>query len=142
MKVLALAAIWFYQRYLSPLKGFACAFGVHTGRDSCSAYSKRVIARHGLLTGLALLKRRLSACAEVHQRHSPQHHVSARYRAQAGHCDLPCDLPHTHCEVGDACQVLECASCNTSDTSCRDWWRNWRRDRYNEKHRRKRHPRA
>ena len=32
----ALAAIRFYQRWISPYKGFRCAYGAHSGRCSCS----------------------------------------------------------------------------------------------------------
>jgi putative component of membrane protein insertase Oxa1/YidC/SpoIIIJ protein YidD len=134
MKFLALAAISFYQRYLSPLKGFVCAFRIHTGRDSCSAYGKRVIARHGLLRGLVLLNRRLSACAQAHHRHTLPRHVSARYRAQAGHYDVPCDLPNLHCDTGDVCDTLDCASNCTDGRDCRDWWRNRRQRGNNEQY--------
>ena len=44
-------AIGAYQRYLSPYKGFCCAYRAHTGRASCSALGARVIRRHGLLAG-------------------------------------------------------------------------------------------
>lgn len=132
MKHLALAAIAFYRRHLSRLKGFACAFRVHTGRDSCSAYGQRVIARHGLILGLILLNRRMNACGEVHRRHRPpapaMRAMSARHRAQAGFCDLSCDLPDLPCnasEVGEACDIANCgcelANCSTPD--CKNWWR-------------------
>jgi putative component of membrane protein insertase Oxa1/YidC/SpoIIIJ protein YidD len=56
---LALAAIRFYQRHISPHKGFSCALRVATGGASCSAYGYAVIARFGLVRGLGLLQRRL-----------------------------------------------------------------------------------
>ena len=87
MKRPALAAIAAYQRYLSPLKGFGCAFRVHTGRDSCSQYGKRVIARHGLAVGLLLLQRRMADCGHLHHLHQPSRPaLSARHRRQAGFC--------------------------------------------------------
>lgn len=130
MRNLALAAITCYQRYLSPLKGYGCAFRIHCGRDSCSTYASRAIARHGLFTGLRLLGRRLDACSAVHHQHHPQpalRRTGMRYRAQAGHCDLPsCDLPS--CDLGDACRVAEgisqCADCANCDPR---WWQNRRR---------------
>ncbi|WP_254452134.1 membrane protein insertion efficiency factor YidD [Duganella vulcania] len=89
MKRATLAAIAAYQRYLSPLKGFSCAFRVHTGRDSCSQYGKRAIGRHGVAAGLLLLKRRMEDCGHLHHRH-PQAiqrpALSARHRLQAGFC--------------------------------------------------------
>ncbi len=58
----ALRAIRFYQRHLSPRKGYSCAHRGATGGDSCSAYGYRVLQRCGLRTGLRLLRRRLDAC--------------------------------------------------------------------------------
>lgn len=119
MKKLALAAISFYQRYLSPRKGFVCAFRFHTGRDGCSAYGKRVIERHGLRVGLVLLGRRLDACKAVHRRHRPAPaRLPAYRRAQAGFCD--CDIPDLPCSADDACKVLDCAS---GCYDVRDLWR-------------------
>jgi putative component of membrane protein insertase Oxa1/YidC/SpoIIIJ protein YidD len=51
-----------YQRHISPRKGFRCAYGVRTGRASCSKFGKRAIARTGLLAGVALLRRRFRRC--------------------------------------------------------------------------------
>ena len=111
-KRLALWAIRAYQRYLSPWKGFSCAYGVLTGRDSCSAYGYRAIARHGLRIGLPLLQRRLRACGERHRQHlalHPQARRSARRQAQAGYCD--CDVPMVDCAC-DCADVASLADCS------------------------------
>ncbi|WP_082616684.1 membrane protein insertion efficiency factor YidD [Massilia sp. Root418] len=108
---LALWLIRLYQRHLSPRKGFVCAFRVHTGRDGCSAYGLRVIARFGLRRGLALLDRRLSDCGQQHRLHAPPRAPArSALRRQAGFCDLPsCDLPS--CDVpsggGAVCRVFD-----------------------------------
>lgn len=88
MKRPVLAAITAYQRYLSPLKGYSCAFRVHTGRDSCSAYGKRAIARHGLVAGLLLLNRRMEDCGALHHQHHARPAPSALHRRQAGFCSM------------------------------------------------------
>ena len=88
MKRPVLAAITVYQRYVSPLKGYSCAFRVRTGRDSCSAYGKRAIARHGLAAGLQLLKRRMEHCGALHRHHMARPVLSARHRRQAGFCSM------------------------------------------------------
>ncbi|WP_425254722.1 membrane protein insertion efficiency factor YidD [Janthinobacterium sp. NFX145] len=108
---LALWAIRAYQRYLSPWKGFSCAYRVLTGRDSCSAYGYKVIARHGLRTGLPLLQRRLRACGERHRQYRalhPQARRSGRHLAQAGFCD--CDIPTPDCHHCSCtpCDLLDC----------------------------------
>ena len=55
-------AISQYQRHLSPLKGFRCAYRVLHGRDSCSQFALRAIGRHGMVAGTKLLRRRFERC--------------------------------------------------------------------------------
>jgi putative component of membrane protein insertase Oxa1/YidC/SpoIIIJ protein YidD len=59
----SLALIGLYQRYVSPHKGYCCAYRAHTGGRSCSSYARRAISRAGLWSGLILFRRRLRACA-------------------------------------------------------------------------------
>lgn len=125
---LALWAIRLYQRHLSPIKGYSCAYRVRRGGAGCSAYGYRAIARHGLFTGLALLDRRLHRCGEAYRaprvRNPVLHH-------QRGDCDcLSCDLPGEGCDFSpvDAC------SCDTGSSSRRDGpCRRWRERRWLEK---------
>jgi len=62
---LILGLITVYRRWISPFKGFSCAYRVGRGRMSCSAYGQRVVRRFGLVKGRALLRRRLAACASA-----------------------------------------------------------------------------
>ena len=59
----ALMCIGGYQRYLSPYKGYRCAYHAATGRASCSRHAQRVIDRAGVWYGLRLLHRRFERCA-------------------------------------------------------------------------------
>jgi putative component of membrane protein insertase Oxa1/YidC/SpoIIIJ protein YidD len=94
---LALWAIRLYQRRLSPIKGYSCAYRVATGGRSCSAYGYRAIARHGLAAGLALLDRRLTRCGELHRARvsssGPARNPLLHY--QRGDCDCG------GCDIGD-----------------------------------------
>ncbi len=54
-----------YQRYISPRKGFRCAYRAAHGRHSCSEFGKRAASRCGLLSFLPLLCRRFSRCARA-----------------------------------------------------------------------------
>jgi putative component of membrane protein insertase Oxa1/YidC/SpoIIIJ protein YidD len=119
MRTLLLAAIAAYQHYLSPHKGFCCAYRVHTGRQSCSALGFRAVRRYGVLTGLGILRRRVFLCGVAHRRYSPPH--KRPHRSQRGDCDLPCDL---NCDLpgSDACSSLgdvangcDCGSCDWPD---------------------------
>ena len=111
MRRLALAAIGVYQRHVSPYKGFCCAYRAHTGGASCSTLGARVIRRHGLFTGVVLLRQRLKRCGEVHRQfHLPGPRPLA---AQRGDCDVGCDAPGDGC---DACDVFDgCDGCDGCD---------------------------
>lgn len=109
MRQAALAAIGAYQRYVSPYKGFCCAYREHTGRASCSALGLRAIRRHGVIKGSAIARARLQRCGEVYRRCHPA--AGGLRRAQRGDCDLGgCDLP---CDSCDACDVGNCGDCST-----------------------------
>ncbi len=60
----AVMAINGYQRYISPHKGFCCAYRVATGEVSCSEYVKQAIIRNGLFRSLSEIRRRFRDCKE------------------------------------------------------------------------------
>jgi putative component of membrane protein insertase Oxa1/YidC/SpoIIIJ protein YidD len=62
----AVAAIVFYQRHLSPHKGYCCAYRVHTGRCSCSEFARRFVLRAGCWRMLHVLPRRFAKCRAAH----------------------------------------------------------------------------
>ena len=49
MKKLVLKAIKFYQKHISPLKGFSCC--IYT--PSCSEYTRQAVEKYGVIKGLA-----------------------------------------------------------------------------------------
>ena len=125
MKNIALLAIRCYQRYVSPYKGFACAYRVHSGRASCSALGYRAIRRYGLQTGLGILRCRLYRCGIAHQwyRTAPR-----PLNRQAGVCDLvPCHLPlEAACHppsLDCGADFLSQVACSVCDAPCHfaDW---------------------
>lgn len=95
MRQFLLTAIRVYQLYISPHKGFCCAYREHTGRASCSALGYRVVRRYGVFTGVALLRQRTHRCGVVHRRYRSRP-VQALH-PQRGVCDIGCDLP---CDAG------------------------------------------
>ncbi len=85
MKRLVLAAIRLYQRFVSPYKGFACAYRVHTGCAGCSALGYRAIRRFGVVDGIGVLRTRLYLCGVAYRRFA----VAAPLRSrQAGFCEM------------------------------------------------------
>ena len=64
-KFIALGGIELYQRYISPYKGYRCAYGVHCGGPSCSDYGKQVISEEGVVVGTVRLFHRFQECREA-----------------------------------------------------------------------------
>lgn len=124
MKALALLAIRGYQRYLSPRKGFCCAYAAFTGHASCSALGYRAIRRFGVIDGIALLDRRLYKCGVAYRRHRPA--APRALGRQGGFLDCACDAPGDcsspcNCGLPDACawpQEKSCPCDLSSDCSC------------------------
>jgi putative component of membrane protein insertase Oxa1/YidC/SpoIIIJ protein YidD len=134
MNRLALAAIKLYQRYVSPFKGFSCAYRVQTGRASCSTHGYRVVERYGTLLGLKLIKRRLNKCGQKYREHinanKPGANAPTHRRRQAGFCDAGCDIGH--CDVGDlgscACDALSGCDSFPCDLDFGNWKRRKKND--------------
>lgn len=58
----ALGAIWGYQQFISPYKGFRCAHAVRHGGTGCSGYAKHAIRDHGLWRAIPAIRQRLRDC--------------------------------------------------------------------------------
>jgi putative component of membrane protein insertase Oxa1/YidC/SpoIIIJ protein YidD len=117
MKRLALAAIGFYQRFISPYKGFSCAYRVHTGRASCSALGRRAIERFGVRKGIGVLRLRLTRCGDTHRHHAAR---NPTLRHQAGFVDCACDVPDlSGCDVPDlSCDLPDKKACEDAGKVC------------------------
>lgn len=61
----AISAIGFYQRYISPYKGFRCAHRVLHSESSCSAYAKVMVQRQGLREAIPAIRQRFRDCGEA-----------------------------------------------------------------------------
>ena len=58
----AILSINFYQKYISPYKGYCCAYGVYHDDLSCSEYSKQTIKELGVLQSISKIKQRFKEC--------------------------------------------------------------------------------
>ncbi|MEJ8851954.1 membrane protein insertion efficiency factor YidD [Variovorax rhizosphaerae] len=109
----ASALIGVYQRYVSPYKGFCCAYSARTKRRSCSAYAKSIIERLGAEALIAAMPRQFARCkaaylaltlAAAESQSEEQRQKSPWWQHCDGncnpfdfvdpsqlHCDLPCD---------------------------------------------------
>ena len=70
---LAVAAIGWYQRRISPRKGFRCAYGVAWGCGTCSSIVKAGFSSYGMLRGTRIAIEQLFRChaAAVHLNEMP-----------------------------------------------------------------------
>lgn len=122
MRKILLVLIRLYKRFISPHKGFVCAYRVHTGRCSCSSLGYRAIKLRGVISGLAILRKRTYLCGLAHRSQIP---AARPLPAQRGDCDPGCDAP---CDLNyapsDCCDVGGC-----------DWpGKTWKNRRQWEKH--------
>ncbi len=118
MSKLLINLIRFYQGYISPYKGFSCAYRMATGCASCSNAGIRILRRYGIISGLPVLRRRLYLCGVAHRRY-----FRTPVRAplpQRGDC-VPCDCDVADCDSGkDKCNCLDCADVCSCDWPDRD----------------------
>ena len=54
-----------YQRYISPHKGFCCAYRVVRGGDSCSEFAKQAILQNDFWHSLSTIRKRFIECKEA-----------------------------------------------------------------------------
>jgi len=55
----------FYQKYISPHKGFACAHRVLHGGNSCSQHVKNLLIEQDLQSAIQLSRQRFQACKDA-----------------------------------------------------------------------------
>jgi putative component of membrane protein insertase Oxa1/YidC/SpoIIIJ protein YidD len=125
LTALALLLIRGYQRWLSPYKGYSCAYRLHVGgHEGCSGYGLKVIRRYGIVTGYTLLQRRLWRCGQVAEMQREQRLPTPRVmRAQAGDCDLGgCDLGGSSFDGCDSFGLPDdCDSCDVFEFLSELW---------------------
>jgi putative component of membrane protein insertase Oxa1/YidC/SpoIIIJ protein YidD len=111
---LALLGIKFYQKYISPKKGYRCAYSVVYGGTGCSGAVKEIILENGLWTGYPMIQKRFASCKEANEERKKRNNRNiipdlsdcigdgCDTTHHSKNCDLPempdCDLPD--CDVG------------------------------------------
>ncbi|WP_367278189.1 membrane protein insertion efficiency factor YidD [uncultured Photobacterium sp.] len=112
MRFIVISLICFYQKYISPHKGFRCAHAyLHCG-DSCSEAIKKIIEKHGVYNGYQLAKLRLNECKQAYIQVSTKN--DNRKRKKRSRCDSCFD-------PASACDVVDCipdGHCDTPDLPC------------------------
>ena len=106
MSAVAVAGmIGFYQRWLSPLKGFSCAYRRERRRCSCSEFGRRVVTRFGLLKFVPLMRERFARCAMAAKK------LTERKKSKRETCPLQ---PESKCNAGPS-DCLTVGDCGDAD---------------------------
>ena len=111
MKLLAVAAIGWYQRTVSPRKGFVCAHRTYRGGLSCSEWIKRAIARRGLRIGILLARRRFALCKKTHNEKKVKKNEAAPANNSCDISYIPFDCCCVGADIGTAVGSADCAAC-------------------------------
>ena len=125
---LLIYSIQWYQRHISPRKGFSCAYRLAYGGSGCSGVGLRLIRRYGVVSGYFLLRKRLARCRFAAQELRPmpprRNGFATKQRGDCvpdcGGCDgLSCD---TNMDLGD-CSCFEMEQqlesvCDMAQCSC------------------------
>ncbi len=99
---LSIHTITLYQRYLSPYKGYCCAYRVYTGEDSCSQYAKIAIAEHGLFSAFPLIKEQFDRCSfAAEEIQKKQKNKKKDNLDTCSDCTAGCDTFSTCNTIGD-----------------------------------------
>ena len=70
IKMISQASIYgidFYQKKMSPHKGYCCAYRYYTGKNSCSEFTKKSILKFGLLKSIPYFFEHLKKCKKVYE---------------------------------------------------------------------------
>jgi putative component of membrane protein insertase Oxa1/YidC/SpoIIIJ protein YidD len=129
LKDFALLLIRGYQRYMSPHKGFSCAYRHYTGGKSCSAFGYRAVRRYGVVKGGGVLRERLIQCGQVFHEHRKTGDQATDFtRPFAGgakHAQMGFIDGCSGCDgIGAACDATSCAcdGLNLLDGCDSCWW--------------------
>jgi putative component of membrane protein insertase Oxa1/YidC/SpoIIIJ protein YidD len=65
-RALVVLGIKFYQRYLSPIKGYRCAHGLLHGGQTCSAYVKTAFMTNSFGNAVQISRQRFRQCNQAY----------------------------------------------------------------------------
>jgi putative component of membrane protein insertase Oxa1/YidC/SpoIIIJ protein YidD len=113
MRHLAILLIVFYQKFISPYKGFRCAYAVLNGGDSCSEAVKKIVREKGPFGGYRDIRARFQACRDANETLIR----NGRRRRGQNDCDecLDCD-----CDCSEACRFKKPDACEKMDCDLPD----------------------
>jgi putative component of membrane protein insertase Oxa1/YidC/SpoIIIJ protein YidD len=62
--------IEFYQKNISPHKGYTCAYKHFTGKNSCSEFTKKCISEYGVIKTIPLFINQINECKTTYSKNN------------------------------------------------------------------------
>lgn len=111
-----LLLINFYQKYISPYKGFSCAFRIRTNECSCSNYGIKVFKKYNFFIAYKLLKRRFIDCSWANKSLKKQKII---YKNRVNHLYLKKQMGVVDCDclssfIPDSCDFSDINNKNSN----------------------------
>lgn len=127
-----LFSISFYQKYISPHKGYHCAHASWHQDVSCSQYGKIVIAREGVVGGLRLLDGRFAECkmaavkidsakSVCQSGRNCEHKCCGKYSSDQSRRPIDCNEACDNCDFFCNSDSTYCGKCNNKCGECGSW---------------------
>ncbi|MBD8614927.1 membrane protein insertion efficiency factor YidD [Pseudomonas sp. CFBP 13719] len=97
--------IGFYQKIISPRKGYRCAHSLEHGGPGCSGAVLQILEEHGLMRGYNLISQRFADCSDsAEQRRKREEKRRKKEKCCGGSRDDGKCMP-------DGWALLECGDC-------------------------------
>jgi len=124
-RFVSIQLIEIYQKYISPNKGFSCAYRIYQRGESCSQYAKRQIRKQGLLKALPLIRSRFQDCKVASLTQQNRGYSVGYQQDLFGHIQGKYMIvPKADADCGSVClgcaDVVACCSVCTGNNSTND----------------------
>lgn len=97
--------IGFYQRFISPRKGYRCAHSLEHGGPGCSGAVLQILEEHGLWRGYGKISQRFADCSDSAQERREREEKKRKKDKGCGNGSGGRD-----CKP-ESCEILECVEC-------------------------------
>lgn len=107
------ALITFYQRFISPLKGFKCAHNALHQQGSCSHSVKKIVIKYGVFKAMPMARLRFKECSRAYD--------YLKTNPVPFNADLPCDIGIGECITPDSSTGSSACDCLGGCDFLPDW---------------------
>jgi putative component of membrane protein insertase Oxa1/YidC/SpoIIIJ protein YidD len=119
---MGVALIEGYQRWLSPRKGFRCAYGALHGDGTCSSIGKRIMRERGFFAFFRLMPEQFAACklAAASLNNETEEERKRRRKPKRGwlHRRVRDDGNDSSCDPDMDCSDIDCSGCDMDIDFC------------------------